>query len=203
MVETVRRSESADASQDSQNASGELSYVSAGVETGVGIRAGFRWLGDRYGHSVDAFVDGQWRTVMLSVEGDDRSNWPPSPPFQQLLIEHRATGPVGLLVGMAGKSHWSGSVEFLTDPVRLAFDIACLARQQPARLESSYELQQAIPQIRNGQVIIPDTSVPLTISADSPETSCTIAGSAFRISPACTTPAAATASYRWKYCIST
>ena len=45
---------------------------------------------------------------------------------------------MALLIGMAGKSHWSQSVE--TDPATtsLTFDVACRVQRQPPWLGSSY-----------------------------------------------------------------
>lgn len=64
--------------------------------------------------------------LLESLEGQSGDIWPASPPMQQLLIESRAeAGHVALLVGMAGRSHWSLSVEPLADRVGFRFDAAC------------------------------------------------------------------------------
>lgn len=92
----------------------------------------FRQHGDRQGHSLAWVREGQSTTMLESLEGDDQSAWPPSPPLQQLSIEQRETGDVALLVGMAGKSHWSLSVEALPDGA-LRFEAAC--RLSPAEAQ--------------------------------------------------------------------
>jgi hypothetical protein len=74
------------------------------------------------------------------LEGLPSDDWPPSPAFQQLLVEPR--GParhVALLVGMSGTSHWSASVEPVPGEAAFDFDVACRARQSPAKLSASYE----------------------------------------------------------------
>ncbi len=64
--------------------------------------------------------------LLESCEGQSSDTWPASPPLQQLLIEPRgAAGHVALLVGMAGRSHWSLSIEPLVDRVGFRFDAAC------------------------------------------------------------------------------
>jgi len=51
--------------------------------SGNGIRVRFRWKDDRYSHHIE-LVDGLLtQTLLESVEGDEFTAWPPSPPFQQ------------------------------------------------------------------------------------------------------------------------
>lgn len=91
------------------------------------LRVEFRWLGDRFGHVLSA-VDsaGQSQPLLESLEGTPADVWPPSPPLQNL---HRETLPDGrtalLLVGAAGRSHWSASIEAARGEAKLLFDIAC------------------------------------------------------------------------------
>ena len=52
------------------------------------------------------------RPLLESIEGTATDDWPPSPPLQSLSIETLPDGRrVALLVGMAGRSHWSASIE--------------------------------------------------------------------------------------------
>jgi len=94
---------------------------------------------DRYGHGIE-YVAGPQASICLRSElGRDRDPWPASPPLQQCSLEPAAHGrQMGLAVGMAGKSHWSQSVE--TDPTALSltFDVACRVHQPPLWLGSSY-----------------------------------------------------------------
>ncbi|HEX5446093.1 MAG TPA: hypothetical protein VFW87_19860 [Pirellulales bacterium] len=93
-----------------------------------GIRVRFAWLGDRYAHEILLREPFGWRAVLASVEGSPEDDWPASPPFQSLEIEPRGGQPVALLVGMAGKSHWSASVSIVPDSPCVHFDVAVRVR---------------------------------------------------------------------------
>ena len=94
---------------------------------------------DRYGHEI-ACVTGPVATVCLRAElGRDRDPWPASPPLQQGSLEPSSRGrQMALLIGMAGKSHWSQSVETDSAATSLTFDVACRVHRQPVWLGSSY-----------------------------------------------------------------
>ncbi len=97
--------------------------------------------GDRIGHLVESRVGGRWRLLLQSLEGTPEEPWPASPPFQQAHLEQRGgSRQVVLLVGMAGSSHWSASVEI--DPAAHAatFDVACRLRGQADWLGSRYRM---------------------------------------------------------------
>lgn len=106
------------------------------------LRVEFIQQGDRYGHrliTVDA--DGREILVLESVEGNPTETWPPSPPLQNLSIETLPDGRrVALLVGMAGRGHWSASIEALPDEAVFVFDIACRSSGGEPALASSYRL---------------------------------------------------------------
>lgn len=77
--------------------------------------------------------------LLESIEGTPDDDWPPSPALQELHLEERPDGRrLALLVGMAGTSHWSLSVEL--DPVqrRALFDVACRVKRPPGKLGSAY-----------------------------------------------------------------
>jgi len=101
---------------------------------------------DRLGHEI-AVVNGTMATVCMRAElGREQDPWPASPPLQQCSLE---ASPVGrrtaLFIGMAGKSHWSQSIE--TDDSTMAaltFDVACRVQHQPAWLGSTYRTSQAV-----------------------------------------------------------
>ncbi len=101
----------------------------------------FFWQQDRYAHEISVRSDAIWLPVLLSVEGTPSDNWPASPPFQSLHIEQRDDGrTLALLVGMAGKSHWSASVEIDTVSQTVVFDVACRVRDcHAAWLGSTYQ----------------------------------------------------------------
>jgi hypothetical protein len=100
---------------------------------------------DRYGHEI-AVVSGSKATVCLIAEtGRDRDPWPASPPLQQYSLEASPLGrPTALFIGMAGKSHWSQSIE--TDDsatAALTFDVACRVHRPPSWLGSTYRTNRA------------------------------------------------------------
>jgi hypothetical protein len=110
----------------------------------------FDWRGDRFGHSVkfvaSAAGDQIPRTLLESVEGKPDEAWPASPVLQEFHCETRDEGRiVALLVGRAGKSHWSLSV--LCDPRReaLLFEAACRFGPSPQWLGSRYVAHAASP----------------------------------------------------------
>ncbi len=106
------------------------------------LRIVFRWCDDRYGHTVERLIDGVWLPLLESVEGTPDEDWPSSPALQSLHIEERSEGPVALLVGHAGSSHWSMSAETDANSASLIIDAACRISQRPGHIGSSYRLLQ-------------------------------------------------------------
>lgn len=108
-------------------------------ESRRGLRVTFVWHRDRFAHTIAA-VNGDVITPLLaSEEGLADNSWPPSPALQELSIEQRSeTNRVALLVGMAGTSHWSLSVEADDSCRRLIFDVAARVKELPVQLASSY-----------------------------------------------------------------
>jgi len=104
------------------------------------LRVDFRRCDDRYGHIIERLVHDAWRAVYESREGNSADQWPPSPVLQSLHIEQGSKGSVAFLLGMAGTSHWSASVEPVPNRDALQFDIACRVNQAPQRLGSSYRV---------------------------------------------------------------
>ncbi len=106
---------------------------------GCGLRVTWQRDEDRYGHVI-AYVTGARATACLTSElGRERDPWPASPPLQQCSVESATRGrQLGLAVGMAGKSHWSQSVEADPAALGLVFELACRVQQQPLWLGSSY-----------------------------------------------------------------
>ena len=103
------------------------------------VRLCFVWSGDRYAHRLAVTDGGQEQVCFESLEGAAGEAWPPSPALQQLSFQPGASGSqCALLVGMAGKSHWSLSVE--ANESSLVFDVACRVQQSPEWLGSSYRV---------------------------------------------------------------
>jgi len=126
------------------------------TEQGSGLRLTFAWSGDRYAQQIDYCHRGAAARLLTSREDDDRAVWPISPPLQQLTLEPRPRGPVALLVGMAGTSHWSVSIEADNDPAQMTFDVACRVGQQPTFLGSTYDCEQPLRAAGEGRVILVD-----------------------------------------------
>src|SRR4051812_28836034 len=103
---------------------------------GIGLRVEFTWLGGRFGHVVSWIGrDGVPQPLLESIEAPGAEAWPASPPLQSLTIHTLPSGnPAALLVGMAGRSHWSASVEGTAEHATLQFDIACRHSTTPAWL---------------------------------------------------------------------
>lgn len=87
------------------------------------LRLDFSKPKDRFESAVSLAELG---TVLKSQEGSPEDEFPASPPFQECSIESRsANEQVALLVGMAGKNHWSAAISTDSRPNRLVFDVAC------------------------------------------------------------------------------
>ena len=127
--------------------------------SGRRLRIEFAWHGDRFGHSVSMGQPAE--RLLESIEGSSGEIWPASPPFQSLRAETLADGRrVGLLVGMAGQSYWSASVEPVSGEAAILFDVACRTTGDIAGLGSRYravsggrsELIRAVPQPIDGEL---------------------------------------------------
>jgi hypothetical protein len=101
--------------------------IEACDEQGMALRIDFDWWRDRYRHTVSAIDSGGAITPLLqSVEGGTEADWPQSPPWQTLSVQEMASArSVALLVGMAGRCHWSGSIEPQPAAATICFDLAC------------------------------------------------------------------------------
>lgn len=106
----------------------------------AGLRVRFFWRGDRYAHEIWLLDGGDWFCALASVEGSPQDDWPASPPLQALHVERRDDlQRVALLVGMAGKSHWSASAQIDPHARCASFDVACRVRGgQTGPLGSAY-----------------------------------------------------------------
>ena len=106
---------------------------------GRGLQITFIWQRDRFTHRILAVDDKREVVLLESLDGTSADQWPLSPPLQSLSVEQREAGrQVALLVGMAGRSHWSLSVETRPDERTLVFDAACRVHKPPDMLGSTY-----------------------------------------------------------------
>lgn len=108
---------------------------------GIRLQIEFLRLRDRYAHIISASVDGTNIPLLESIEGAPTDSSPPSPPFQNLSIEPIAADRrAALLVGMAGKGHWSASIEASQDASAFIFDIACRENSTSQSFSSTYRI---------------------------------------------------------------
>ncbi len=127
----------------------------------LSVRLHFAWCGDRYAHCLELTRDGQSLVGLRSLEGADHETWPASPALQQLNLQTSGAGrSCALLLGMAGKNHWSASVETRAD--RLVFDIACRVQEPAGWLGSSYQIDPSCDRVSQQ----PDGSYHLAYGGD-------------------------------------
>ncbi|MBI3465753.1 MAG: hypothetical protein HY000_22275 [Planctomycetes bacterium] len=128
---------------------------------GGGLRVVFARAGDRFSHTIGYVArsasdfrlptsdfrsptsDLHFVPLLESIEGTPDDAWPASPPLQSLHCEDRPDGKqLALLVGMAGRSHWSLSLEL--DPAlgTVTCDVACRLHDEPGALTSTYRIVQ-------------------------------------------------------------
>lgn len=136
------------------------------LREGTLLRVDFDRALDRWKHRISLVLPegtGVVSPLLLleSVEGNSSEEWPGSPPLQFVSIETRPKKPpVALLMGMAGSSHWSASIEQLPAERTLRFDIACRAKSRPENLGSRYRIAPRV-QLESAK----DESAPLRLTA--------------------------------------
>jgi hypothetical protein len=112
------------------------------------LRVIFHAQADRYAHTlalVERVRDGEQITPLAySLEGSPLDAWPSSSPLQSLSVETRAAGDVALLVGMAGRSHWSASFETFANSTKLLIEHACRVGNEPAWLGCEYNWSESV-----------------------------------------------------------
>ncbi len=107
-----------------------------------GVRVAFQQVAPRIVHRIGLVTRSGVQWVLASVEGDSHEPFPPSPPLQQLAIETPPGGrTTALLLGMAGRNHWSVAAESHPLDRRVQFDVACRAQVAgPDLLHSVYRM---------------------------------------------------------------
>jgi hypothetical protein len=116
--------------------------IEAARPDGSILRIEFVWHVDRFMHRISAAsAAGVVLSLLESVEGTPADDWPASPPLHSLSITELALGRrAALLVGMAGRSHWSASIEALPGAAEILFDLACRHSDLPQWLGSRYRV---------------------------------------------------------------
>ena len=102
---------------------------------------------DRVAHRIEV-LDPAARVLaeLRSIEGSSADDWPPSPALQSCSVQEiRPARTAAFLVGMAGKSHWSASMEAVPHEGALVFDFACRVQSMPQWLGTSYALHLRSP----------------------------------------------------------
>lgn len=123
----------------------------AGELTGAGWRILFLRRDDRIAHRIElatgrstlgGLAKGDvFEPLVESIEGSADDPWPPSPALQQLHFHQQTSGGnAALLVGMAGRSHWSAAIEMASDGRQASFELACRSAGQPVWLGTQYRI---------------------------------------------------------------
>ncbi len=167
------------------------------------LRATFVWQRDRYAHRIEVLAQGLPAICLTTEEGDIDDQWPPSPPLQQHSTATNAAGnSVALLVGMAGKNHWSASVESGSTTTSLVFDMACRVGRQPRWLGSSYRTSShvTLDDLRTPRLTVGDGPVELIIEPVDSTCIATVSRESDRVSLVAPLPNAEPPfTIRWKY----
>jgi hypothetical protein len=116
--------------------------------------------------------EGELISLLESVEGTRADDWPPSPPLQSLRIEELdGERRVALLVGMAGRSHWSASVEPVVGEAAVVFDVACRHPPGAQGLGSRYRrlpaaAEKLVVQPEMGQLVADEVGIAIEPAAE-------------------------------------
>lgn len=177
--------------------------MSEPVHIGVGgLAVGFLRAADRYQHEVSIGAGDDRRVILSSLEGAAEDTWPCSPPFQELRLERRAKeAETLLLVGRAGRSHWSASVELDGARQALVFDVACRCSGPSAWLGTSYKsIAEKATMLDNERALLPLFDCQVQVLEGEVQAGATGDAHEFSIVPRWTASHAAQ-TVRWKYLI--
>ncbi|NIP84041.1 MAG: hypothetical protein GTO03_00160 [Planctomycetales bacterium] len=85
----------------------------------------FVWHGDRWAHTIAAVVGDRLVPLLDSREGTPVDRWPASPPLSDLHRQDARGANTVMLLGMAGRSHWSVTVQLSEGDRAASFQVAC------------------------------------------------------------------------------
>lgn len=174
------------------------------------LRVRFWFWKDRYAHQVWLAAGDEWIAVLASVEGSPSEDWPASPPLQSLHFEHLGmANQSALLVGMAGKSHWSASIELDPAGNYARFDIACRVRGAVRpMLGSTYRAMPSVSVLktRDGKIEFRATpqgkvSLELSLPEEPPRASCELVEGVARVVVHDPVDSDSSHTVRWRYAL--
>ncbi len=162
-----------------------------------GLRMVVEWRGDRFRHFIITREQNNCRSKLESIEGTTMDLWPTSPALQSIHMPHDSNWRTAMLVGMAGRSHWSMCIEADFDNDRFHFDAACRLQEPPNWIGSTYQrLPNIASSVPTGEIAVRGTQRAVNQAAVIYDKDCAI----FRVSPQ-----SAVNSYlgtaRWPYAI--
>lgn len=136
---------------------------------------------------------------LQSLEGTSADEWPTSPVLQSCSLQEIRPGHIAaFLVGMAGQSHWSASIEAVPGEGTIVLDYACRVHEQPAWLGTTY-VMAFLPQA--GVTLFQKSSEGITVEIYRPSDSVygfQVDGQLLTM-PCTQTPARFPATLRWQY----
>jgi hypothetical protein len=113
---------------------------------------------------------GESRVLIMESVASEVSNWPESPPWQEVVNERHGNSPVLMAIGRAGKSHWSGTWRVVEDG-RVDVEFACRVNESPGFVGLHYRVPAgtmlAAVDHRNIDIQLKGTSVRITAGSGS------------------------------------
>jgi hypothetical protein len=126
-----------------------LATLESASSSGHILRLVLEQTGDRVSHRIEVLdADSRILAELRSIEGTSDDEWPASPVLQNCSLQEIRPGALtAFLVGMAGKSHWSASIETVPHTGAFNFDFACRVHEEPQWMGTTY-IQSISPHSR-------------------------------------------------------
>lgn len=163
------------------------------------LRVEFRRNGDRIAHRLELISDDRELVIAESMENGEYVDWPASPPFQQVSETLAADQQAIMLVGMAGRTHWSAAISLVHGA--LDFDIACRLTGEPGSLGSTYKTVGGVDvaRTRTGADLVLGQPSGRVIIVPQEGTGLERCEAGFRIFPLSEATSDAKSTRRWRY----